>query len=53
MIKSITHITDYLDENWNPVESKKNAYWIHELSLNKNGQITRCKLLKNLDQKNS
>lgn len=47
----ITKIIDYLDENKNPVKSKKDAYWIHEVYFDKNGNISRCYLWINLEQK--
>ena len=48
--KSITYIQDYLDEDWNPVKSSSEACWIHKISLDKDGRISRCTLLKNLEQ---
>lgn len=46
--KPITCIEDYLDEYWNPVNSSKEAYWIHKISFDKNGQLSRCIIVKNL-----
>jgi len=46
----IAKIIDYLDENRNPVKSKKDAYWIHEVHFDNNGNVGRCRLWINLDQ---
>ena len=49
--KPITCIQDYLDEDWNPVPSSKEACWIHKILFDKNGRVSRCILQKTLRSK--
>jgi len=44
--KPITCIQDYLDGDWNPVISSKEAYWIHKILFEKDGIVSRCILQK-------
>ncbi len=49
--KPITCIQDYLDEDWNPVPSSKEACWIHKILFDKNGRVSRCIHQKTLRSK--